>query len=44
MRQGVTGFLVDRVTDAAAQMVDVSATGWQDISDRSHYGCFQFSY
>uniref|UniRef100_C6E0X6 Lipoprotein n=1 Tax=Geobacter sp. (strain M21) TaxID=443144 RepID=C6E0X6_GEOSM len=44
LRQGITGFLVDRVTDAAAQMVDVSATGWQDISDRSHYGCFQFSY
>ncbi len=44
MRQGATGFLVDRLTDAAAQMVDVSATGWQDISDRSHYGCFQFSY
>lgn len=41
---GVKGFLVDRVTDAAAQMADVTVVGWQDISDRSHYGCFEFSY
>jgi len=36
------GFLVDRFTDAVAQMVDVEVTGWQDISDDSHHGCFQF--
>ncbi len=42
LSQGVKGFLVDRVTDAAAQMLDMTITGWQDISDRSHYGCFEF--
>ncbi|MBT1070195.1 hypothetical protein [Pelotalea chapellei] len=42
LKQGVKGFFVDRVTDAAAQMLDVTITGWQDISDRSHYGCFEF--
>ena len=41
---GVKGFLIDRIADAAAQMLDVTVVGWQDISDRSHYGCFEFSY
>lgn len=36
------GFFIDRMTDAAAQMLDVTIVGWQDISDRSHYGCFEF--
>ena len=44
MKDGVKSYVVDRVTDAAAQMLDVTVTGWQDISDRSHYGCFEFSY
>jgi hypothetical protein len=37
-------FLIQRTTDAVGQMLDVTAVGWQDFSDDSHYGCFEFSY
>lgn len=36
------GFLIDKITDAVAQILDVEVTGWQDISDGSHHGCFKF--
>lgn len=38
------GFLIERVTDGVGQSLDVTVTGWQDYSDGSHYGCFEFSY
>lgn len=37
-------FLIDRVSDGIGQSLDVTVTGWQDYSDSSHYGCFDFSY
>lgn len=38
------GFIIDRVADGLGQTLDVTVTGWQDYSDSSHYGCFDFSY
>lgn len=42
VKGALKGFLVDRLTDAVAQIIDVEVTGWQDISDDSHRGCFGF--
>jgi len=44
LTDGANSFFIDRMTDAVAQMLDVTIAGRQDISDRSHYGCFEFSY
>ena len=38
----VLGFMIDRVGQGFGQMLDVEAVGWQDFSDGSHHGCFQF--
>jgi len=44
VRYAAMGFLIDRVSDGVGQSLDVTVTGWQDYSDASHYGCFEFSY
>ncbi|MDP2876872.1 MAG: hypothetical protein Q8O00_11855, partial [Holophaga sp.] len=38
----VLGFMIDRTGQGFGQMLDVEAVGWQDFSDSSHHGCFQF--
>jgi hypothetical protein len=44
IKSAVKGFLIGRFTDGIGQSLDVTVTGWQDYSDASHYGCFEFSY
>lgn len=38
----VLGFVIDRTGSGLAQMLDITAVGWQDFSDGSHHGCFKF--
>jgi len=38
----VIGFAIDRLGQGMGQILDVTAVGWQDFSDGSHHGCFEF--
>ncbi len=43
MKGFIIGFAIDRLTSTGMQVIDSMLFEWQDYSDASHEGCFNFN-